>query len=487
MRVAVIGAGVSGITAAKCLLDERIEPVVFEQGLELGGVWTFDEALPDGGGPAYRSLHTNTLKQITAFSDFPFPGALPDYPARADVLSYLQAYARHFGVYPTIRFNTSVAAVTPQDGARWLVHTTDESIGELFDAVVVCSGVFREPLLPQFKGRDSFTGTLIHSRAYTVPDPFVGQTVVVVGTGSSGSDIAVEVSKVAKGVYLSARGTVWETALKPRSATQVQNEARREALRRAGARLVRYLTLPWQVRRATTGRQQPDAYFAPSTPQVLKPPVLEQIAAGLVQPKPAIKELNGNTVVFSDGIRIEADTIICATGYGLSFPFLDAAVAPVGTASLPLYRLIFPSDHPTLAFLGVFRLTGPVLPVAEMQARWVARILCGAVTLPAPSTRRAAIAARVAWIAHTGADPFRLQFEPYLDRLAAEIGSLPRVWRHLSLLRELLLGPPVAARYRLDGPGRWTGAEQAIRAAQPRQAPTTQLSTSETLANQASK
>src|ERR1700686_5012511 len=91
-RVAVIGAGVSGLAAAKCLLDEGLEPVVYEQGSEIGGLWNYQEALPDGGGVMYRSLHTNTSKQTLAFSDFPFPETAPDFPHHREVLQYLRDY-----------------------------------------------------------------------------------------------------------------------------------------------------------------------------------------------------------------------------------------------------------------------------------------------------------------------------------------------------------------------------------------------------------
>ena len=72
-RVAVIGAGVSGLAAAKCLLNEGLEPVVYEQSPQIGGLWNYDEALPDGGGVLYRALRSNTSKQTLAFSDFPLP------------------------------------------------------------------------------------------------------------------------------------------------------------------------------------------------------------------------------------------------------------------------------------------------------------------------------------------------------------------------------------------------------------------------------
>jgi dimethylaniline monooxygenase (N-oxide forming) len=197
----------------------------------------------------------------------------------------------------------------------------------------------------------------------------------------------------------------------------------------------------------------------------VKPALLERIGAGTVSPRPQIARIMGDCVVFADGSQARANTIIVATGYAVEFPFLDPEIVSAGREGLPLYRLVFPPDYPTLAFLGMFRVTGPVPPVAEMQARWVAQVLRGGVHLPAPDAMRAAIDARMALIARTGGNPFRLDFEAYLDLLAAEIGVLPRLWRHPRLWRALLTGPPVAARYRLDGRGRWCGAARVTLAA----------------------
>src|SRR3954469_10947573 len=127
ITVAVIGGGASGLAAAKCLLETGMQPTVFEQSSHIGGVWSFDEALPEGGSPAYRSLHTNTPKQITAFSDFPFPDELPDFPSHAEVISYLSAYAERFALWEHIRRETHVEAVVPAEGGHWTVRASAQS------------------------------------------------------------------------------------------------------------------------------------------------------------------------------------------------------------------------------------------------------------------------------------------------------------------------------------------------------------------------
>src|SRR5258706_8638644 len=210
-RVAVIGAGVSGLAAAKCLFDEGLEPVVFEQRSEIGGLWNYHEELPDGGGVMYRSLRTNTSKQTLTFSDFPLPEKLPDFPHHTDVLRYLQNYVVQFGLQQYIQVNTVVESVEPADQWKRTVRTRrgDTTSTETFAAVIVCSGRDRYPALPNIPGSDTFTGEILHSSRYKGPEDFAGKDVVVAGVGSSGVDIVIEVSEVAKRTYLSTTNGAW--------------------------------------------------------------------------------------------------------------------------------------------------------------------------------------------------------------------------------------------------------------------------------------
>ena len=465
-RVAVVGAGVSGLTAAKCLIDAGLEPVVFEAGAELGGIWRYDETLPEGGGPAYRGLRTNTTKQETAFSDFPFPAHLPDHPPRAEVLRYLQAYAGRFDLCRRIRFRTEVSRINPAGAGRWTVETCSPAGRrvETYDAVVVGSGIFRDPVLPALPGLDTFAGTIMHSRAYMAPHDFAGQAVLVVGGGSSATDVAVEASAVARHVYVSVRGM----ALGKDGPDQATPRRLRAALDRilspvARDRLVRHASLVWSGRLPRRGRVAPDAPFVLGTaPFVPNPKLRTPLAQGTVSLKPGIAHVDRDCVAFVDGSHAKINTIVFATGYALSFPFLATSIFSAAMDGLDLYRLVFPPEWPTLAFVGLFRVSGPAPPVAEMQARWATGVFTGAVRLPSAGQMWAEIAARREQIARTGGNPFRLNAAAYEDLLARELDVLPRFWRHPTLVRPILAGPHVAAQYRLDGPGRWPGAAQAI-------------------------
>src|SRR3954454_1698727 len=166
-RIAVIGAGPSGLSAAKHVLEAGFAVTVFEAGDALGGQWY--TTAPHSG--VWPGMHTNTSRALTAFSDFPAPAGHPLHPAAEQIHAYLQDYARAFGVVDRIRLGTRVEDVRP----GWTVD------GEPFDAVVVASGRFRGPRLPG--AVSGFRGELLHTFDYPGADAFTDRSVLVYGNG----------------------------------------------------------------------------------------------------------------------------------------------------------------------------------------------------------------------------------------------------------------------------------------------------------------
>jgi dimethylaniline monooxygenase (N-oxide forming) len=422
-RVAVIGAGAAGLTSARWLLDAGVEPVVFERTGAVGGIWRPDTGL------AYPSLRTNTSKQKTAFSDLAFDDALLDHPTRDHVLAYLERYADVTGVRSRIRFGRAVAAVRP-DGTGWTVD------GERFDAVVVANGVFARELVPEVPGRERFMGSVIHSAGYREPAAFAGRDVVVVGAGSSGADIAVELAAVARSVIVSVR----------QAPTFTPRHHRGRPYDHRATRLARML--PAFVRRWRTKRAVAEEYrrlglrlervSINTTPGT---DFLESLAAGRITMRAATVSLDDAGVLFADGTRAHADAVIFATGYRPAFPFLPADVPATFAGALALYRLVFPPGIAGLAFVGMTRVAGPVFPVAELQARWVAAVFAGRVGLPPADVMTIEIEARIRRAHAAGDDQMRVELLPYLDDVAARIGAKPSLLRHPRLLTS-----PVSAR-----------------------------------------
>jgi len=110
LRVAVIGAGASGLPSIKCCLDDGLEPVCFERSADIGGLWNYENCIKEGDGHAsvMKSTVINTSKEMLAYSDFPAPAEYPNYMHNKRILQYIRLYAEHFKLLPHIRFDTEV-------------------------------------------------------------------------------------------------------------------------------------------------------------------------------------------------------------------------------------------------------------------------------------------------------------------------------------------------------------------------------------------
>ena len=461
--VAVIGAGAAGLAALKALREAGLNPAAFEAAAEVGGVWRYDETAPGGGSPAYRSLTTNTSARMLAFSDFPMPHDLPDFPTRADVLQYLNDYADHFDLRRTIRFNSPVEKIEPAEDNRWALHLqSGNGPPQIFDAIVVASGFYREPRWPVLPGLDAFRGRVMHSCDYQGPEHFAGQRIVVIGAGSSGSDIAAEISKTAAHVELAAKSGVWFAPLYVNGHPADYSLTRLAQLTPPGlrTRLLRQTLLKTyqelDLKLETLALPPLNLGRTRVSPGMR---ILAQLRTGAVSVKPGVACVEADGVVYADGTRSPADGLVMATGYTAVFPFLPAAYSRVAE----LYQHVFPADGANLAFIGMNGVTGAVFSVSEMQARWAAYVFSGAVMLPPPEARRRAIQAHLKLHQQRGTSPTRVDRGAYLEELAGLIGVRPKWWRHLNLLRILLMGPLVAAQYRLDGPGKSDRAEDILK------------------------
>jgi cation diffusion facilitator CzcD-associated flavoprotein CzcO len=421
--VAVIGAGAAGLTSARWLIDAGVEPTVFERTAAVGGLWRPDTGL------AYPSLRTNTSKQKTAFSDLPFDAALPDHPDRDQVLAYLERYADVTGVRSRIRFGRTVVAVRPS-AEGWTVD------GEAFDAVVVASGLFGRALEPPLRDRDRFRGTIVHSRGYRDPAGFAGKDAVVVGAGSSGADIAVELAAVARSVSIAVREMPTFTPRHYRGRPYDHRATRLARMLPPGVRRRRvWRILAEEYRSRGLRLERLSANTTPCTD------LLDALASRRVTMRPALVALDEKGAIFADGSRIDADAIVLATGYAAEFPFLPPGVPARIDGALALYRLVFPPGVDGLAFVGMTRVLGPVFPVAELQARWVAAVFAGRAALPPAHVMRREIEERIGRARTLGDDQMRVELLPYLDDIASRIGAKPSLWRH-----PRLLASPVSAR-----------------------------------------
>lgn len=473
MEVAVIGAGVSGLAALKWLRAEGISATAIEKRPSLGGLWNLPSEDTANGTAAYPGLSMNTSRQISGFSDYPYPASDGFFPKREEVIGYLKSYALEMELTKHFQLGTCVDRALIQGDGRWCLSLVSDGVrsNRRFDKLVVCTGRHEYPHLPNHPGAARFSGEILHSHDYTSPETFRNQAVLVVGSGASAADLAVQLSHVCRAVFVSVKGGRW---ILPRLVNG-------RPLDHKLSRLFFFLPAPLQtfsMRRALMhelgqlGISEGGRAIGLPVPELdlrrirltMNTEFLVAVRDGAIQIKPEIAQLADRRVEFTDGTRERIDTLISATGYEIRFPFLDFQHFSSAQGDLCLYNYVFPLDVEHLAFIGMVNVQGPFLPAFEMQARWLARVFAGKLALPCHETMRGDVEHRQRLLKETGARSNLVPFFEYTEKLAELVGVRPRLLRHPQLLKSLLFGPVCGTQYRLSGPHRWKEAASVISA-----------------------
>ncbi len=403
-RVCIIGAGASGVALAKTLYLAGVPFDCFEKGDRVGGLWAFKNN--SGLSAAYRSLHANTSRDRTCFSDFPFPTDWPQFPDHEKLASYFDAYADWFGFKHKIEFDRSVERAQQRADGVWEV-TLDNGERRCYGALCVASGQFWSPAFPSPQPTGQFDGVELHSKDYKDPaDPvdLRRKQVIVVGFGNSALDIACELSRKenCSMVYVSTRrgrwviprqfgARVWDSHY-PHPAT-VRGKFKLRNPRVILRALIPRRLREWvRLRRLEAALGLPHQHGAPSPQEAyfdayptISSELYPRLAGGDIEIRPEIAAFEGRTVRFADGSGVEADAIIYCTGYKRSFPFLNEALGePVQDSTSAWMQIVDPAN-PNLFFVGFINPGCGVMPMVEQQAIFVRDILLGRTTTPSPA------------------------------------------------------------------------------------------------------
>ncbi|OAY78671.1 Flavin-containing monooxygenase FMO GS-OX-like 4, partial [Ananas comosus] len=403
-------APAGGLAAARELRREGHGVVVFERGTSVGGTWVYSPAAepdPLGLDPSrplvytslYASLRTNLPRESMGFLDYPFSSAAAAaadprrFPGHQEVLRYLERFARHFDLCELVRFGTEVVRVERDEGGGWEVRSRRVGNGdggderEFYDGVVVCNGHYTEPRIAEIPGHlkltmeaigiDAWPGRQLHSHNYRVPEPFVDQVVVIIGSSASAVDISRDIARFAKEVHIASRSAATGTPMKQPGYDTMWLHSMIKSTHKDG------------------------------------------------------------TVVFEDGSSVKVDVIMHCTGYKYHFPFLEMnGIVTVDDNRVgPLYKHVFPPElAPFLSFIGIPWKVIP-FPMLELQSKWVAGILSGRIELPTKEEMLADVNAfylemEVAgWPKRYTHNFANIQFE-YDDWLANQCGCPPvEEWR----------------------------------------------------------
>lgn len=352
-KVAIVGSGPAGLAAARAfLLNSDFTVFLYDRNPEVGGVWYYPPEAQRRTTAMYDELETNLCKDIMQFSGFPFDESVSTFPSRVQVQDYLEKYYQTFiegQSRVSVKLGCNVDRVEKIDG-HWLVQSGGQ-VQEV-DFVVVANGHFDVPYVPsnilgleQWIAHDA--NSVLHSKNYDSCELYRDKNVVVVGNGSSGSDIANQVSSVAKHVYHSV----------PDVGKTQWNE----------------------------------------NPVVTAVPVISNLDYA-----------NSKSVTFEDGKVVgDIDSIIWATGFFYDIPFLetyrDKVLGDDGSRRpterlYNLWKQIVFTEDPTLAFSLLCKNVVP-FPLAELQAAVLVKVFTGEVEVPPSEATASAFAPSLASVA----------------------------------------------------------------------------------------
>ncbi len=352
-RIAIIGAGPSGLAqlrafqSAKQNGEDIPEIVCFEKQSNWGGLWnyTWRTGLDEYGEPVhgsmYRYLWSNGPKEGLEFADYSFEEhfgkQIASYPPRAVLFDYIQGRVEKAGVRDMIRFSTAVRHVAEHNGKFHVsVHDleNDRPYGEEFDHVIVCSGHFSTPNVPQFDGFDSFPGRILHAHDFRDAVEFKDQDVLIIGTSYSAEDIGSQCWKYgAKSITVSHRT-------------------------------------------AAMGYDWPDNWAE----------------------VPLLTKLDGKTAHFKDGTSREVDAVILCTGYQHHFPFMSENLrlkTANRLATADLYKGVAFVGNPALMYIGM-QDQWFTFNMFDAQAWWARDVILGKIGLPDKAAMIADVDDRVA-------------------------------------------------------------------------------------------
>ncbi|CAG2231747.1 unnamed protein product [Mytilus edulis] len=335
-RIGIIGAGLHGISALRRLSqNENFKIKCFERNFDLGGTWLYTDQIKEDiyGRPItsaiYHNLRTVTPGPLMEIDDYPLEKyGLPCFMTHQQVLQYLNWIVDDCDIRKLIKFNTEVKEVKPVDlsakDTKWKItygdirHKNDLQTEE-FDAVVVCNGNCSVPKYPDVENQEEFEGLLLHSMWYRRPENFVDLKVALLGCRYTGIDLAFELSKFAKKVYLCHNWTKAPTIL-------------------------------------------PD---------------------NITEKRSSFKRFTKSSVILDNDDELDVDAVIYCTGYKHEFKFLPEGIVKIGKNSdvSNFFKYIFPAEWRTLFFMGIPRQVS-FFKMSDHEALFIRSVLENKAKLP---------------------------------------------------------------------------------------------------------
>ncbi|MFF7215680.1 flavin-containing monooxygenase [Streptomyces sp. NPDC008238] len=306
----VVGAGPGGLAVAASLRHRGVRTLVVERSDAVGASWRGH----------YDRLRLHTTRRLSALPGLGIPRSYGRWVGRDDVVRYLEQYADFHGL--DVATGIEVGRIEPagDPATGWVLPATG---GRRLTArsVVLATGYNHSPYLPDWPGRDTFDGELLHASHYRNGRPYEGQDVLVVGVGNTGAEIAVDLAESgAARVRLAVRTPPHimrrSTAGWPAQRTGIMVRRFPTKLVDAIAPFVERISVPDL---SAHGLPRPDNGLYSRVREGAIPVqdvgIIDAVRSGKVAPVAAVEGFEGREVLLTDGTRITPDVVIAATGY----------------------------------------------------------------------------------------------------------------------------------------------------------------------------
>lgn len=362
--VVIVGAGASGLSAAGALERHGIKSVVLEEDEQLGGTWA----------RRYDRLHLHTVRGFSGLAHFPIPRRYPKYLSREQFVAYLGEYAKHFDLQ--VVTGCPVRKVRPEVGtpSSW-VATTDRGDWHC-RVVIIATGQYRIPILPNWDGRATYRGDLTHSSSYRSALPFAGKRVLVVGAGNSGTEIATDLAE--NGAAFVALSIRTPPPIVPRDPfgmpvqrTGIMLSFLPSAVADRLGRLTARVVLGDLTR---FGLRTPKWFpFSARRVPVIDVGFVSALKRRIVQIRPALVRLTATEAVFDNGRAEPFDAIIAATGFSTGLDDLLDTKDVLDDSGEPVDLSGDPTSRPGFFFMGYTHSLRGHLFEANLASRRLAR------------------------------------------------------------------------------------------------------------------
>ncbi|WP_432147296.1 flavin-containing monooxygenase [Streptomyces sp. bgisy029] len=367
--VYVIGGGPGGLATAAALRDRGVRAVVLEKADRVGASWRGH----------YDRLHLHTTRRWSALPGLKMPRKFGRWVGRDDVVRYLEKYTEHHELEVVTGVEVTRIDPAPDGSGDWQLTATGGRVLRA-RAVVVATGFNHTPRIPEWPGRDTFTGELLHAAEYRNPAPYADQDVLVVGIGNTGAEIAADL----------AAGGASRVRIAVRTAPHIVRRSTAGWPAQATGILVRRLPV-WLVDRAGSvmariavpdlsakGLPRPDSGLYSRVREGAIPVqdvgLIDAVKSGTVVPVATVASFEKDAVVLADGTRLTPDTVIAATGYTRALEPLLGHLDVLDARGRPLvHGARTPKQAPGLYFTGFTNPISGMLREMALDARKIAK------------------------------------------------------------------------------------------------------------------